>query len=129
MGKRIMWSRQEDVERTWVHTDREFSHRLITKDIHGSSFSFHITTYVPFFETIVKGDGVHEVVLFCMHGWSKQVDSADGREHIFRPGDAMYLPIKYEYHHTVGDAGLVIAVSCTPSRVPGDSPHRKPSDK
>jgi len=30
------------------------------------------TTYMPFFETIVKGNGVHEVVLFCMHGWSRQ---------------------------------------------------------
>ncbi len=118
MGDKIMWSRQEDVERVWVHEGKEFSHRLITRQNQGSSFSFHITTYMPYFETIVKGDGVHEVVLFCMHGWSRQIDLSDNRERIFRPGDAMYLPVHYEYRHIVGDAGLVIAVSCTPSRGP-----------
>ncbi len=118
MGERIMWSRQEDVERVWVHEDREFSHRLITRQHQGSSFSFHITTYMPFFETIVEGDGVHEVVLYCLHGWSSQTDLADGREHAFKPGDAVYLPVHYRYRHVVGDAGLVVAVSCTPSRAP-----------
>ncbi len=118
MGDKIMWSRQEDVERIWIHEGREFSHRLVTKDLQGSSFSFHITTYLPFFDTIVEGDGVHEVVLYCLHGWSKQKDLADGREHTFKQGDAIYLPVNYRYHHVVGEAGLVVAVSCTPSREP-----------
>lgn len=120
MASRIEWSRQEDIERVWIHEGQEFSHRLITKHQHGSSFSFHITTYMPFFDTVVKGDGIHEVVLFCLQGWSKQIVLNDGRERIFRPGDAMYLPVNYEYRHIVGDAGLVLAVSCTPSRGPGE---------
>lgn len=120
MGDRIEWSRQEDVKKVWIHEGNEFSHRLVTQELHGSSFSFHITTYMPGFETIVKGDGKHEVVLFCLAGWSKQIVLEDGRERIFRPGDAMYLPVNYEYRHIVGDAGLVIAVSCTPSRMDGE---------
>jgi hypothetical protein len=32
----------------------------------------------------------------------------------------MYLPLNYEYRHVIGDAGLVVAVSCTPSRTPGE---------
>ena len=111
-----MWSRQEDVERVWVHEGQEFSHRLITKQHQGASFSIHITTYMPFFETIVRGNGVHEVVLFCMHGWSRQVDLSDGRERTFKPGDAMYLPVTYRYRHIIGPNGLVGAVACTPPR-------------
>ncbi len=118
MGDKIMWSRQEDVERVWVHEGHEFSHRLITQRHQGASFSFHITTYMPFFDTIVEGDGLHEVVLYCLHGWSNQTDLSDGRERIFKPGDAIYLPVSYRYHHVIGDAGLVVAVSCTPSREP-----------
>lgn len=30
----------------------------------------------------------------------------------------MYLPVNYEYLHTIGEAGLVVAVCCTPSREP-----------
>lgn len=116
MGDKIMWSRQEDVERVWVHENQEYSHRLITNKAQGSSFSFHITTYTPFFDTIVRGDGIREVVLYCLHGWSRQIVLADKRERIFKPGDAMYLPKVYEYHHIIGDAGLVVAVSCTPAR-------------
>ena len=116
MGDRIMWTRQEDVNRVWIHEGKEYSHRLVTKTRQGCSFSFHITTYEPHFDTIVEGDGVHEVVLFCLHGWSRQIDLADQREHIFRPGDAMYLPVTYRYHHIVGEGGLVLAVCCTPSR-------------
>ena len=118
MGDKIMWSRQEEVELAWVHQGKEFSHRLITQRHQGCSFSFHITTYMPHFETVVKGDGVHEVVLYCLHGWSKQIDLSDGRERIFKQGDAMYLPVTYEYRHIIGDAGLVVAVCCTPSLEP-----------
>ena len=116
MGDRIMWARQEDVERVWVHEGFEYSHRLITQKRQGSSFSFHITTYEPFFETIVVGDGVHEVVLYCMHGGSRQIDLSNNEEHQFRPGDAMYLPVTYRYRHIIGAGGLVVAVSCTPPR-------------
>ncbi len=118
MGDKIMWSRQQDVERVWVHEGQEFSHRLITRRHQGSSFSFHITTYMPFFDTIVEGDGSHEVVLYCLHGWSTQTDLSDGREREFKPGDAIYLPVSYRYRHVIGDAGLVVAVCCTPSREP-----------
>lgn len=120
MGDKVMWSRQEDVERVWIHENNEFSHRLITRALQGSSFSFHITTYMPFFDTIVEGDGVHEVVLYCLQGWSRQRVLPDGEERIFRQGDAIYLPVNYRYHHVIGDAGLVVAVSCTPSREPGE---------
>jgi L-ectoine synthase len=120
MGDKIQWSRQEDVERVWIHEGKEFSHRLIAGYLQGSSFSFHITTYMPHFDTIVEGDGVHEVVLFCMHGWSTQTDLSDGRTRVFKPGDAMYLPVNYRYRHVIGDAGLVVAVSCTPSRTRGE---------
>ena len=116
MGDKIMWSRQEHVERVWIHEDLEYSHRLVTNKNQGSSFSFHITTYTPFFDTIVEGDGIHEVVLYCLHGWSRQTDLSDQRERLFRPGDAMYLPVNYRYRHVIGDAGLVVAVSCTPPR-------------
>ena len=118
MGDKIMWSRQEEVEKAWVHEGYEYSHRLITKRHQGSSFSFHITTYMAGFETIVEGDGLHEVVLYCLHGWSRQIDLSDRRERIFKPGDAMYLPVSYRYRHIIGGGGLVVAVSCTPSREP-----------
>jgi hypothetical protein len=118
VGDKIMWSRQETTDRIWIHENQEFSHRLVTREREGSSFSFHITTYMPFFDTIVEGDGIHEVVLYCLQGWSKQRVLPDGEERIFRPGDAMYLPVNYRYHHVIGDAGLVVAVSCTPSREP-----------
>jgi L-ectoine synthase len=117
MGERIEWSRQEEVERLWIHENQEFSHRLITKAQHGCSFSFHITTYMPFFDTVVRGNGIHEVVLYCLQGWSRQI-LPDGRERIFRPGDAMYLPAVYEYRHIIGDAGLTVAVCANPSREP-----------
>ncbi|MGA0543134.1 MULTISPECIES: hypothetical protein [Paracoccaceae] len=123
-GGKIKWSRQEDVALTWVHKGQEFSHRLITKKLHGSSISFHITTYMPHFDVMVEGDGVHEVILYCLHGWSRQIiqnpDGTDGEEHIFKPGDAMYLPVNYRYRHIIGEAGLVIAVAANPSKEAGD---------
>lgn len=111
----IAWSRVEDVERIVLKADVEHSHRLITKEAHGSSFSFHITTFVAGFEHTARGDGEHESVLYCLHGGSTQT-LPDGTTHEFRPGDAVYLPKEHEYHHVVGPAGLVMAVSCTPSR-------------
>ena len=97
MNGKISWSRPEDVERLELKADGvEFSHRLITKDLHGSSFSFHITHIAPYFEHVAKGDGEHESVLYCLHGGSTQTLD-DGTVHEFRPGDAMYLPAKHEY--------------------------------
>ena len=115
MSKEIVWSSQRDCAKIWMHEGGEFSHRLITQEKHGSTFSFHLTTFLPNFEIEVEGDGVHEVVLFCLHGWSRQTVLPSGESHLFVPGDAMYLPVNYCYRHVVGDAGLVVAVSCTPS--------------
>ena len=77
MKDKICWVRQEDVPKVWIHKDEEYSHRLITKKDQNCSFSFHITTYEPNFDTIVEGDGIHEVVLYCLHGSSKQIDLSD----------------------------------------------------
>lgn len=118
--EKIQWSRQEDVALTWVHQDKEFSHRLITNKLHGSPMSFHITTYMPHFDTMVEGDGIHEVILYCLHGWSTQIIEATGETRKFTPGDAMYLPKNYLYRHIIGEAGLVIAVCATPSKEAGD---------
>jgi len=54
-----------------------------------------------------------------LHGWSTQIVEATGEEHIFKPGDAMYLPKEYRYRHIVGEAGLVIAVCSNPSKEAG----------
>ena len=86
------------------------SHRLINKKDQNCGFSFHITTYEPHFDTIVEGDGIHEVVLYCLHGSSKQIDLSDNREHNFSIGDAIYLPLNFRYRHIIGDGGLVVAV-------------------
>ncbi|WP_172327673.1 hypothetical protein [Mangrovicoccus sp. HB161399] len=116
----IRWSRQEDVELTWVHKDKEFSHRLITNKLHGSPMSFHITTYMPHFDVMVEGDGKHEVILYCLHGWSTQIVESTGITHHFKQGDAVFLPKDYRYRHVIGEAGLVIAVCATPSKEAGD---------
>ena len=120
MKDKICWVRQEDVPKVWVHKGKEYSHRLINKKDQNCGFSFHITTYEPHFDTIVEGDGIHEVVLYCLHGSSKQIDLSDNREHNFSIGDAIYLPLHYRYRHIVGDCGLVVAVCCNPSRKEGE---------
>ena len=116
MGDKIMWARHEDTERIWLYENAEYSYRLITEAKQGSSFSFHLTTYLPYLDSIVEGDGIHETVLFCLHGFARHVDLTDGREWEFRPGHAMYLPTRYRYQRIVGSAGVTVAVSCTPSR-------------
>lgn len=116
MGEKIVATRVEDVEKIWIHEGNEYSHRLVTNKRQGcESFSFHITTYMPGFETTVRGDGVHEVVLYCLEGESRQI-LADGSEIHFTPGTATYLPRDYEYYHIVGPEGLKVAVACTPPR-------------
>lgn len=116
----IRWSRQEDVDLTWVHQGQEFSHRLITRKLHGSPMSFHITTYMPHFDTMVEGDGERDVILYCLHGWSEQIVEETGVRRTFRMGDAMYLPKVYRYRHIIGEAGLVVAVCAMPSKEAGD---------
>ena len=120
MGDSIVWARQETTTKTWIHPDQEFTHRLITNRKQGSSMSFHITTYMPDFDVMVEGDGKHEVILYCLQGWSRQIIEATGEERIFRQGDAMYLPLNYRYRHIVGDAGLTVAVCANPSKEDGD---------
>ena len=120
MKNKICWVRQEDVQKVWIHKNLEYSHRLITKKDQNCSFSFHITTYEPNFDTIVEGDGIHEVVLYCLHGSSKQIDLSDNRVHNFKIGDAIYLPLNFRYRHIIGDGGLVVAVCCNPSRKEGE---------
>jgi len=116
----IRWSRQEDVALTWIHQDKEFSHRLITRKLHNSPMSFHITTYMPHFDTMVEGDSVTEVILYCLHGWSEQIVEATGERRKFQQGDAMFLPKDYIYRHVIGEAGLVVAVCACPSKEAGD---------
>ena len=120
MKNKICWVRQEDVKKVWIHENLEYSHRLITKKDQNCNFSFHITTYEPNFDTIVEGDGIHEVVLYCLHGSSKQIDLSDNRVHNFKIGDAIYLPLNFRYRHIIGDGGLVVAVCCNPSRKEGE---------
>lgn len=117
MGERIEWTTQADVEKIWIFEGDEYSHRLVTKQRQGcESFSFHITTYTPHFDTIVEGDGIHEVVLYCLQGDSVQTVLEDGRERHFTPGTAIYLPLNFAYRHVIGPNGLVVAVACTPPR-------------
>lgn len=116
MGDKIRATRIEDVPKIWIHEGYEFSHRIVTKRREGcESFSFHITFYEPHFDTIVRGDGVHEVVLYCLDGESRQILD-DGVEIHFTPGTATYLPRNYEYRHIVGPQGLKVAVACNPPR-------------
>jgi len=116
MGDRIMASRQEDVETIWIYEGNEYSHRVVTTKRQGAeAFSFHITTYSPNFDTMVEGDGIHEVVLYCLEGESRQI-LEDGTEIHLTTGTATYLPKHYTYRHIVGPQGLKVAVACAPPR-------------
>jgi L-ectoine synthase len=114
--QKIQWIRAEDVERVWIYEGLEYSHRLVTNERQGASFSFHITTYEPHFDTIVEGHGRDEVVLYCLQGDSRQIVEDTGVETHFTPGMAVYLPKVYRYRHIIGSKGLVVAVACTPPR-------------
>jgi len=114
MGDKMKATRVEDVEKVWIHEGWEYSHRIVTKKREGcESFSFHITTYMPNFDTIVRGDGQHETVLYCLEGDSRQI-LQDGTEIHFTPGTATYLPNNYEYRHIIGPHGLKVAVAKSP---------------
>jgi len=112
----MQWTTADEVPRVWIHDGLEYSHRLVTNRRQGASLSFHITTYMPHFDTIVEGRGHDEVVLYCLSGDSRQIEEATGREVHFVPGMAVYLPKVYRYRHIIGDKGLVVAVACTPPR-------------
>jgi hypothetical protein len=115
LGDRIRHSTQSDVPKVWIHEGNEYSHRLVTQAREGcESFSFHITTYEPNFDVMVRGDG-HEVVLYCLEGDSRQILD-DGSEVHFEPGMAVYLPRQYTYRHVIGSHGLKVAVACNPPR-------------
>jgi hypothetical protein len=92
----MQWVTQDDVPKTWIYQDLEYSHRLITNKRQGSSLSFHIT--------------------YCLQGDSRQIIEETGREVHFTPGMALYLPKVYRYRHIIGPKGLVVAVACTPPR-------------
>jgi len=116
MGDKIKSMRVEDVGKVWIHEGLEYSQRVITNAREGcEGFSFHITTYEPGFDKIIRGDGIHEVALYCLEGDSRQILN-DGKEIHFTPGTATYLPRVYEYRHIVGPKGLKIAVACSPPR-------------
>ena len=116
MGDKILYSRVEDVPKEWIYEGNEYTHRIVTKKRQDSDrISFHITSYMPNFETEVVGDGIHEVVLYCLEGDSIQV-MEDGREIHFTPGMAVYLPLKYTYFHKVGPNGLKVAVAASPPK-------------
>ena len=116
MGDKIIWTTHEATEKVWLYPDKEYSYRLITEANQQSPLSFHLTTYLPDLDTVVEGDGAHDTVLFCLHGWARHEDLSDGRVVEFRPGHAVYLPKHYRYRRTVGSAGMTVAVACTPSR-------------
>jgi L-ectoine synthase len=115
VGDKVMATRVEDVPRIWIHEGLEYSHRLVTRKRQGCTFSFHITTYEPNFDTIVEGDGIHEVVLYCLEGESRQIVEGGPSIH-FTPGTATYLPVRYRYRHIVGPKGLKIAVCANPAK-------------
>jgi hypothetical protein len=116
VGDKVMATTVADVPKVWIHEGLEYSHRLVTNDRQGcESFSFHITTYEANFDTIVEGDGIHEVVLYCLEGESQQIVQGGPTIH-FTPGTATYLPRNYSYRHIVGPKGLKIAVACSPPR-------------
>lgn len=105
-----------DVPDVVIDLGQEHSRRLVTTERQGSqALSFHITTYTANYESAVSGDGVHEVVMFCISG-STRVVVDDGRVLEVVPGVALYLPTEFSYEHTVGPDGLVMAVACNPPK-------------
>jgi uncharacterized cupin superfamily protein len=105
-----------DVPDVVIDAGQEHSRRLVTAARQGSqNLSFHVTTYTAGYLSAVSGDGVHEVVLFCLSG-STRVVVDDGRVLEVTPGTALYLPTEFSYEHTVGPDGLVMAVACNPPK-------------
>ncbi|WP_236794830.1 ectoine synthase [Amycolatopsis sp. GM8] len=105
-----------DVPDVVIDPGQEHSRRLVTKRRQGSqSLSFHITTYTANYESSVSGDGLYEVVMYCISG-STRVVVHDGRVLDVLPGTALYLPTEFSYTHTVGPDGLVMAVACNPPK-------------
>jgi len=113
---RIQSATVADVPDVVIDLGQEHSRRLVTSARQGSqSLSFHITTYTADYRSAVTGDGVHEVVMYCLSG-STTVTVDDGRVIDVVPGVALYLPVEFSYEHVVGAQGLVMAVACTPPK-------------
>ena len=113
--KKIRASREADVEKLRFAAGMEHGQRIVTTKREGSeTFSFHIATYEPGFDTFVKGDE-HEFVLYCLEGDSRQI-LEDGTEIEFVPGTATYVPRGADYRHVIGPNGLKAAVACNPPR-------------
>ncbi len=116
LSRIIQASTASDVPDVAIDPGQEHSRRLVTALRQNSQhLSFHITTYTADYESSVSGDGVHEVVMFCLTG-STTVTVDDGRVLRIVPGTALYLPTEFNYSHVVGPDGLVMAVACTPPK-------------
>jgi uncharacterized cupin superfamily protein len=104
----------EDVPELVIDEGQEYSRRLVTNARQGAeNLSFHLTTYTAGYHTAVTGDGVHEVVMFCVSGGTT-VTVDDGRVIDVIPGMALYMPKEFGYEHTVKPEGMVMAVAATP---------------
>lgn len=116
MTSRISLSRAEDVERLWINPGQEYSHRVVTRKRQGSeNLSVHVTTYQPDFRAEVEGDGLHEVVMYCIHGGAT-VTPADAEPLEMTVGSALYLPLEFNYSLVIGDSGMTVVVACTPPK-------------
>jgi L-ectoine synthase len=107
---------EAEVPRVWITPEQEYSHRIVTTARQGAErLSFHLTTYAPGYQTDVSGDGVHEVVMFCLRGGAEV--TVEGRDPIdFHPDMALYLPVEFAYSLAVGPSGMKVAVACTPPK-------------
>jgi uncharacterized RmlC-like cupin family protein len=104
----------EDVPEIVIDEGHEYSRRLVTNARQGAeNLSFHLTTYTAGYQCEVAGDGIHEVVMFCVSGGTTVVVD-DGHVIEVGPGMALYLPKEFGYSHTVGPEGMVMAVAATP---------------
>ena len=115
-GRTIQATTIADVPDIVIDPGWEHSRRLVTLERQGSqALSFHITTYTANYFSAVSGDGIHEVVMYCLSG-STTVTVDDGRVIPVTAGTALYLPTEFSYEHTVGPTGLVMAVACNPPK-------------
>lgn len=113
-GGKIVGIVSEDVPELVIDEGQEYSRRLVTNARQGAeNLSFHLTTYTANYHCDVTGDGIHEVVMFCVAGGTTVVVD-DGRVIEVVPGMALYLPKEFGYSHTVGPEGMVMAVAATP---------------
>ena len=112
----ISYTTAEDVERVWINPEQEYSHRVVTRRRQGAQrLSVHVTTYTPGFTAHVNGDGVYEVVMFCISGGAT-ITPARRSTLQMAPGGALYLPLDFSYDLVVGADGMSVVVACTPPK-------------